>query len=67
MSADALDTFEGIEEPRAPADVLVESGVAVCENVQTRPLLVVEDAGDGVQILFTEDGIGASATLNGRP
>src|SRR5262249_25023044 len=54
VSGDAEQALDGVEEPRLAAHREIEARGAVRDDIEPRRLLLLHDAGDGVQVLLAE-------------
>src|SRR2546425_4621052 len=66
MAGQAAEPLDRIGEPRLAADGELEARVAVGDDVESRTLLVADEAGDRVEVLFAEDGV-PERVLEGTP
>ena len=57
VAADAAEALDGIKKPGLAAHGEIEATVAVGHDVEACGFLLGDDAGNGVQILFAEQGI----------
>src|SRR5215831_10383891 len=73
MAGETAQPLDRIEEPRLAAHGEVEATIAVGHDVETRCLLGIDDAGDGVHVLLAKQRItqrrfeGAAAQVFGEP
>src|SRR5262249_1331013 len=56
--ADAVDALGGVTHPAAAGDVVVETGVAVDENIDAGAVLSGDVAGETIEMLLAVSGLG---------
>ena len=52
-----IEALHDVADPQAPAHIVVEACVAVRDNIETRALLIANEARDRVKTLLAEDAI----------